>query len=53
MGFAIVLTMEKTVVWGLRQFAFSQSNLAIAQPLIAIDRNVQKLIFRMGLQKNG
>jgi hypothetical protein len=44
MVFGIVRTMEKTVFLFLKQFAFDSSKLlAIAQPLFAIDRNVQYL----------
>jgi hypothetical protein len=44
--------LEKNSVMGVRHAAFNQSSsLAIVQPLIAIDRNVQNL-FSGGLQKN-
>jgi len=36
--------MGKTVFWGLRQFAFSQSNLlAIAQAIDAIDGSINPI----------
>jgi hypothetical protein len=41
-GFGIFRSMEKTAFLGLKQFALSQSSfLAIFEPLIGIDQNVQ------------
>jgi len=51
-SFAVVRTMGKTMFLGVRLFAFGQSSfLAIVYSLIAIVRNVQKLIFRSVFRK--